>query len=293
MKKAISIEKQIALLKSRGVIISDEEKAKEVLLDIGYFRLCSYFFPFEKTYPKHKERTHEFVPGTNFDDAVALYYFDFDLRHVLIRYISRIEVAFRTYLTYYISNQYENIPCWFVNKKIVAASYARSFKKEVYTEKFKLNPVISRHHSTHNCKYAPAWKTIEYMTFGAVLHLYNNLIVANDSIQIAHHFNVRQVVTFKNYMETLRIIRNACAHGSVLFDMKMPKSIMRGPAGAMSGNERYTLKGMLDVCHYMIGQVSQNRAKDMLQQVNQAYQTLQTKAPDIYERIVSITGYRP
>ena len=37
--------------------------------------------------------------GTKFEDAVALYYFDFDVRNLLNRYISRIEVAFRTYMT--------------------------------------------------------------------------------------------------------------------------------------------------------------------------------------------------
>ncbi len=39
MKQATTIEEQIKLLKSRGVIISDENKAKEVLMDIGYYRL--------------------------------------------------------------------------------------------------------------------------------------------------------------------------------------------------------------------------------------------------------------
>ncbi len=68
------MEKQVELLRSRGVKITCEEKAKECLLDIGYFRLCSYLFPFEKTYPKYNNRTHEVIDGTKFSDAVALYY---------------------------------------------------------------------------------------------------------------------------------------------------------------------------------------------------------------------------
>ncbi len=38
-QKAISIDEQIQLLHSRGIVINNEEKAKEVLFDVGYFRL--------------------------------------------------------------------------------------------------------------------------------------------------------------------------------------------------------------------------------------------------------------
>ena len=97
-KFATDIEEQIALLESRGMTISDMEKAKECLLDIGYFRLGFYWFPFEKTYPRKANRTHEFKEGTSFDYAIRLYYFDFDLRNILLKYISRVEINFRTKL---------------------------------------------------------------------------------------------------------------------------------------------------------------------------------------------------
>ena len=83
--------------------IADEAKAKEVLLDVGYYRLGFYWFPFEKSYPAKRNRTHEFVPGSNFDDAVKLYYFDYKLRSILAFYINRIEINFRNYLTYTLS----------------------------------------------------------------------------------------------------------------------------------------------------------------------------------------------
>ncbi len=49
---ATTIDEQIKLLKDRGMNIEDEVKARENLMDIGYFRLGFYWFPFEKTYPK-------------------------------------------------------------------------------------------------------------------------------------------------------------------------------------------------------------------------------------------------
>ena len=130
IKRATTLEEQVTLLRNRGVGISSENKAKECLLDIGYFRLCSYLFPFEKTYPKHSNRTHEVVDGTKLSDAVALYYFDFDLRIILNRYISRIEVALRTYITYTLSNKYKASPTWFVDPAVMNSSYIKSLQHQ-------------------------------------------------------------------------------------------------------------------------------------------------------------------
>ncbi len=42
MKKAYTIDQQITRLKSNGMTFDDEEKAKEILLDVGYYRLGFY-----------------------------------------------------------------------------------------------------------------------------------------------------------------------------------------------------------------------------------------------------------
>ena len=47
MKTAKTIDEQIEILRSHGIIVKDECKAKEILHDIGYYRLGFYFFPFD------------------------------------------------------------------------------------------------------------------------------------------------------------------------------------------------------------------------------------------------------
>lgn len=59
MKKALNIDQQIAKLKSHGMEFDNEEKAKEILLDIGYYRLGFYSFPFETTFPRINNRDHK------------------------------------------------------------------------------------------------------------------------------------------------------------------------------------------------------------------------------------------
>lgn len=262
--QATTIEEQLALLQSRGMSISDEDKAKEVLLDIGYFRLGFYCFPLEKSYPQKNNRTHDYKEGTSFDDVVKLYYFDYNLRGLLLKYINRIEINFRTFLTYTVSNAFPKSPTWFADPSIVMNSYANKFSEKVYDDKFKLNPVIKRHHTKHiNDRYAPAWKTIEFMTLGSVYVLFQSLRDNELKRVISSHFGINNVDVFENYIETIRTIRNICAHGGVLFDTSLAKSIKRGPAGKMDGQNHHNLNGAIQVIHYMLNQVSVNRATDM------------------------------
>lgn len=273
MKKATTIKQQIAMLKKRNVVIGDVNKAEEILLDIGYYRLGFYFFPFETTYPSLKGRTHTMKIGTRFDDAVALYYFDFDLRNLLIRYISRIEVALRTYMTYNLSNKYDNDPFWFINPKIVDRNFCDNFEDTCYNA-IKKNVAIRRHHSKYKKeKFAPAWKTMEYMTIGNMLVLYKNLLVLEDKRSIAKYFGIKQTKVFENYIEAIRSIRNICAHGSVLYDAKLHYRIMRGPAGNLTQAETGSFGGAIKVISYMLGKVSINRRHEMIVKLNDAYMT--------------------
>lgn len=268
-KKATTLEKQVELLRSRGVEIACEEKAKECLLDIGYFRLCSYLFPFEKTYPKYNNRTHEVIAGTKLSDAVALYYFDFDLRNILNRYISRIEVSLRTYITYTLSNKYKDSPVWFIDPNVVKVDFIRDFDS-VY-ESIRKKPVIKRHHKKYiNDKYAPAWKTIEYMTFGNIENLYANLSSISDKLDISRHFGVNQTAIFENYIKTIRTLRNTCAHGGILFDLRLPISIKNGPAGTLARVNGNNLCGALKVVEFILGTISQNRLEEMKESIGKA-----------------------
>ena len=144
-KEAITIEEQIAKMQERKIQIADIDKAKEILLDIGYYRLGHYFSPFEKGYPKLKIRAHNYTDGVQFSDAVRLYYFDFDLRIILLRYTSRIEIAFRTYLTYVLSIKYKSNNNWFVDENFVDKNFVDYFKSTIY-ENIKKKPAIIKHH---------------------------------------------------------------------------------------------------------------------------------------------------
>ena len=268
-RRASTLDEQIALLKSRGMIISDIEKAKEVLFDVGYYRLGFYWFPFEVTYPEKENRDHMFKPGTDFDNAVKLYYFDFNLRNLFLRALSRIEVAFRTKVVYLVSNKNDDKPAWFADGSVVSRAQALYYANGAYKDIKEKNGVLKLHHTHYpedDC--APAWKTMEYMTLGQVFHLFKTIQDEDVKNDIAHEFGIRTLVTLENYLEVIKNIRNACAHSNVLYDFTPEKSIKKGPAMIDGIGTNQNLNGATRVILYMMRQVSQKRANELQKDID-------------------------
>ena len=289
-RKAITLDEQVSLLRSRNMTISDELKAKEILFDIGYFRMGFYWFPFEKTYPNKHHRTHLFKDGTNFNDAVELYYFDFNLRNILLKPLSRIEIAFRTKVAYIISNYYKDSPTWFVDITVVSKQQACSFENRVYQPILDKVQIISMHHRHHiNDRFAPAWKTLEFMTLGEMVHLFKSIKNEDLKLQIANYFGIKKLVTFENYLELVKELRNTCAHGNVLYDFTPERSIRKGPAMKKGIGENQNLNGALRIILFMMKQISENRYNDLIKDIDMLILEY-SKYPVIEDILSSISG---
>lgn len=261
-KKATYLHEQIALLRSRGMVITDEQKAEEILLDVGYYRLGFYAYPFEIN-PQQQPRDHTYKPDTDFNQIVDLYYFDHDLRHILMRYISRIEVNIRTFITYTVSNYYRNDPTWFVNSRVVKADFRNNFEQKIYST-LRQNPCIAdHHHRYHNDRFAPAWKTLEFMTLGSIITLYESLLDQNLKLQIAKHYGLNTIPLFENYLQTLKVIRNACAHGNHIFDLQLIKAVKKGPLLHFEAEHRHDIYAVLLVLLYFLHHISENREQEL------------------------------
>lgn len=278
MKTAISLDEQIEKLKQRGLIIHDEEKAKEILLDIGYFRFGFYAFPFETTYPETGEkRKHEFKEGSRFEDIVSLYYFDQDLRHLLLKYIIRIEVNIRNFIIYTVSNKYKDNPTWFVEPKIISSSSIAKCK-QIYKKEIRNNPIIDRHHEKHiDDEYAPAWKALEFITFGSLCSIYMSLIDEEIKTQIANKYSLDKIDMFQNYINTIKVLRNACAHGNCIYELNIYKAVQKGPLPYFDATYRHNICGALSVVLYILHNISQSRENDLKNALKQLIHNFQGK----------------
>lgn len=268
-KRATTIDEQISLLESRKMKVTDKQKAKEILLDIGYYRLGFYWFPFEKTYPERgKKRSHEFVDGTRFEDAVGLYYFDYDIRKLLLPYLCRIEINLRTFVIYCVSRHYISNPLWFADSSVLDRDFVTHFQKS-YLDSIKNNSAIKQHHKNHpKDLYAPAWKTLEYATFGDIIALCKSLKEKSIQKEIACHYGIRNIDVFFSFFDTVRVLRNLCAHGHNIFDLRLQKSIRRGMLSEMTGNECNNLSGAIRVVSYILSKISENRSIGMKKELS-------------------------
>ena len=265
---ATSVSEQIQKLSDRGMTLDMEtSKIEEILLDIGYYRLGFYWNPFEIN------RSHNFKAGTKFSDAVALYYLDVDLRNILLKCLNRIEINFRTKLVYYTSNK-NNSPAWFADKRVMTNDFVESFVNHYDAKFIKNNRTIKKHHQKYiNDKYAPAWKTLEFFTFGAIFKRFKSLNDENLKLEISNKYGFNNSTTFINYINTIIFIRNTCAHGGVLFDLNTPTEIKITPLINFRNynNAKHSLDSCIKIILYFLETISNDRRIELESELEQLF----------------------
>lgn len=209
-KQALSADEHIAKLKERGLSFPDEARARHYLANISYFRLSAYTRPYYR--PNQSE--HRFLPHTRFDDVLALYVFDRELRLLLSDAIERLEVALRAQLTNTLAEHhgpYAHLnPTIFDNRynhpwlleKLREEAQAREVETFIahYREKYTAAPVQP-----------PLWMAMELLTFKAISTLFANLRQEDDTKRISQHFGwPHKVLT--SWFRSLSDLRNLCAH---------------------------------------------------------------------------------
>lgn len=127
------------------------------------------------------------------------------------------------------------------------------------------------------------------MTLGEVVNLYKSLKDDALKTEIAKHFGIKQLVTFGNYLDIVKNLRNACAHGNVLYDFTPEKSIRKGPAMKKGIGENQNLNGALRVALYMMKQVSENRYNELLADIESLIAKY-GENPEVNAILTSISG---
>ena len=284
---ATNSNQQLEKLTERGMILDfPEKKVKEILLDIGYYRLGFYWNPFEIN------EKHEFKEGTKFSDVVNLYYLDVDLRNLLLKYIKRIEINFRTKVVYYVSNKYKDSPTWFIDPKVVSQNLIDSFDEHYNSEFKSKNKQIKLHHRKYiNDKYAPAWKTLEFFTFGAILKIFKSLNDSSIKERISNIYEIRNLRKFTNLMETIVFIRNTCAHSGVIFDLNTPRGISIVPGIEFNNNNRSTLDSSIKIILFILDKISNDRKIELETEIKRLFDNYKENN-SIKEIIENKIGYK-
>ena len=229
-KKSRTIDEQIALLKTRGLTIKDEQKTAFYLSSISYYRLKGYWWDMQTDFINHK-----FATGSNFDEVIARYHFDCHLRLILFSAIEFIEITLRTKMIYHLSQAYGGL--WYLNETLFADKekhkanisnlqdeFARS--GEIFAKAFReKHPSEKPKNEMWESSVKPdAWLIFEVTTFGTLSKIYKNLdhVLPEKSI-IAKEFGLNLHSELSSWLEAITYLRNIVAHHSRVWSKNMAK----------------------------------------------------------------------
>ena len=224
-KPALSIEEQLDLLTSRGLIIKDRKLASQYLQFISYYRLSGYASQFEILLANGEKRYHQ---EASFDQILDCYVFDRKLRLLVIDAIERIEVAVRTVITNEMALKYG--AHWYLNRELFLKKFNHSEliqtiqKETLYKaqdgsiQHKKREHFIQNYFNKYSYPHLPAvWMVAEVLSLGAWSLIFANLVDRENQKIICQHFDVNYTV-MTSWLHSLTYLRNLCAHHSRLWN---------------------------------------------------------------------------
>lgn len=102
LKKFQTLEQQITLLQSRGLIIDDIDKAKKYLLSNNYYNLINGYGKF------FQDKENHFKLNTNFDEIYELYFIDKEIKQTIFDSILNVEHHLKSILAYRFAEKYSD-----------------------------------------------------------------------------------------------------------------------------------------------------------------------------------------
>lgn len=220
-----TLDEQIKILQSKGLIIPDVMYAKEILVRENYFFLSGYRHLFLES-----SSNRLFIEGTTFNELYSLFYFDRHIRNIIFKNLLIIENNIKSIMAYELSQKYGIREDQYLNPKNFVRDPDR--KKQVLDLLKKLKRQIringGQHQATQhyidNYGYIPLWIVVKILSFGIVGEFYS-ILKMEDQKEIAKFFKVNyEELTI--WLPILANYRNLCAHEDVLFEHKAARHIL-------------------------------------------------------------------
>lgn len=258
-KPPLSIADQIALLEGRGMNVPDHALAAHYLRHVSYYRLRAYWLPFEQPAPAPGD--HLFKKDTTFDNVLALYVFDRQLRLLVMDAVERIEVSLRGGWAHHLAMKYG--PHGYLDPNLYerADHYAQAFAGLIEEiDRSKDTFILHYKHKYDDPEHPPIWMTAEVMSLGQLSKWLGNLKLRADRQAIAKPYGLDEKVLV-SLAHHITYVRNICAHHGRLWNKQftVTMTVPNSPAAlklAMNVNARRKLYNTLAVLGYLIGIVA-------------------------------------
>lgn len=243
VKPHLSVHAQIELLRSRGMMITDDAQASQYLNRIGYYRLSGYWYPFRQSKlivsegKPSAEILEEFHAGTEFKHAVDLYVFDKKLRLIILDAIERIEIALRVDIAHLLGSYspWAHRDSKFLHGKFGLRDVTGMTAHQKWIAKLEEREKRSkedfiRHYRKKYSTPLPIWMSVEVWDFGLMSNFLENIQI-NDQSMIATKYGIPRPELLLSWVKSINHIRNICAHHSRLWNsspVDQPKQTKSG-----------------------------------------------------------------
>jgi abortive infection bacteriophage resistance protein len=219
-KPALTFEEQLDQLIERGLVVADQDGALSILEQISYYRLSAYWYPF-RLQNADGSPSNDFRKNASFEKAVALYEIDRELRALVFDAIERVEISFRTTLTYTLAHSYGPY----------ALEKADTFRKDfdhsnisekIHSELERSQEVFLKHFRKKYAGYperVPIWMTSETFSLGTLSRLFKGM-KPTDKAAMSKRWRIHHKVA-ENWLHTLTYVRNLCAHHARLWNREL------------------------------------------------------------------------
>jgi len=223
-----TFDEQIAIMQSRGIKISNIEKAKKILEYTSYYSIINGY----KNTFLQSPNADIFIPGTTFEEIYLLYLLDSDISNIILKYILFIERSFKTKLSYRIAEGNKVHHSRFLDVKLYKNKKTKKdyeFLKYIKNkcEKPYENTTSHYYHTTKN--HVPPWIVINDISFNKAIYWYS-LLKSKDKDYIVDRFfypynftidlNLKKEFLNKS-LNLLLEYRNSIAHGNKIFASKI------------------------------------------------------------------------
>lgn len=219
-KPFLTYEEQLYNLQyKKKLIITNPCFTLQKLQDICYYSLIDGY---KNLFYNPMTRIYE--PNTRFEDIVALYEFDEQLRSLIFRYICHVEQKLRSHISYTFCEKYsENQSAYLTPSNYnYTAKNRKNIDKLIKILSFEAN--INSEHSyvlyqrnTYNN--VPLWVIMNTLTLGQTSKMYSFFQSSLKSRISINYKNVSEK-ELEQFLKVLTHFRNICAHNERLFSFQ-------------------------------------------------------------------------
>ncbi len=210
VKAPTSYTQQVALIKKKGIDVSDPSACESLLAKINYYRFSGYFLPFIN---KSTEQCHTSV---TFEQIRDIYTFDTELRNLISLTIERIEIFVRSSLSYYNAHHY-GAEGYMYSSNFNSGHDHISFVSKINScINDNRKSLVVQHHQNIYGGHFPIWVIIDFFSLGMLSYFFTDM-KNPDKASIASDLYGVNYQTLSSWLRCITDLRNRCAHYSRLY----------------------------------------------------------------------------